>query len=163
MLVCGAWCLMSLKRFSKVRPESSKYGLVKWTKLYNHFLALLWSLNNVVNLRAIQAPWICAFTLNFRCWYFWGFRVLLIGVLWIIIILTDITIAGSNVLNFKIKSLINSCLFAWRAQLFILNHEVVLPTNGLCMQSLWHFEAYRAIERWCLGLVLRYFFCKFSN
>ena len=41
MLICGTGCLLTLKRFSEIRPESPEYGLVKLAKLYNYFLALL--------------------------------------------------------------------------------------------------------------------------
>ena len=163
MLICGTGCLFSFKRFSEIRPESPENGLIKRAKLYNYFLALLGSLNNVINNRAIQAPWICAFTLQIRCQNFRGIGVLLITTYEIGMLIINITRAGSNLLIFKIKSLNNSSLLAWRALLLILHHEVVLPAKCFRVLSLWQLEAYRAIEKCYRRLELRYSFCKFSN
>ena len=163
MLICWTGRLMSFKRFSEIRSESPENWLVKRTKLYNHFLALSWSLNNVVNPRPIHAPWICAFTLNIRCESFRRIRALFITTYEIGMLITNITIAGSRVPIFKIESRINSSLFAWRAQLLVLHHEVVLPAKSFSMLSLRHLDAYRTIEQCSTGLEQRYSFCKFSN
>ena len=163
MLICGTGCLMSFKRFSEIRSESPEYRLVKRAKLYNHFLAMLWSLNIFVYPRLILAPWICAFTLNIRSESFRGIGAHFITTYEIGMLITNITIAGSKVLIFKIESRINSSLFAWRAQLLILHHEVVLPTKSFSVLSLWYLDAIRAIEQCCIRLELRYSFCKFSN
>ena len=78
-------------------------------------------------------------------------------------LIINITRAGSNLLIFKIKALNNSSLFALRAQLLILHHKVILPAKSFSVISLWHLEAYRAIEQCCIGLELRYSFRKFPN
>ena len=163
MLVCATGCLMSFKRFSEIRPESSEHGLVKRAKLNNHFLAYLWSLDNVFSPELIQVPWICAFTLSIRCESFPRFLVLLFRTLDFSILVINITLAGSKGLNFKTKSLINSNLFGLRAQLLILHHEVVLHANVFSMLSLWHLEAYLAIEKWAIGLELWYSLRKFPD